>query len=122
MTDTSHYFGNDIGFSATGDDSLATGPLELEQRVMRGLLTNKEDDPFNPTYGAGLGSYIGQALTPEKYAQLESDALTVVMTEPSVQKLPLPTVSLQFSGTDMLSMTISYIYAPTGQARAISFP
>lgn len=120
--DINHYFGTDVSFSSAGDDALVSGALELEQRIFRGLLTNKADDPFNPNYGAGLGSYIGQAVTPEKYAQLESDTLKVVMIEQDVQKLPLPKVSLNFSGNDLLSLTLAYFYAPTGQSRAVTFP
>ena len=55
MTDAYHFWGKDVGFSASGDDLPADGAMEMEQRILRGLLTNPGDDPFNPTYGAGIG-------------------------------------------------------------------
>jgi phage baseplate assembly protein W len=118
--DTAHFFGQDMQFSATGDDLLSDGALEMEQRIFRGLMTNPGDDPFNPTYGAGIGSYIGQALSPEKFASLKAAILAVVMTEPNVQKLPLPDITYQADQNSFLSATIQYVYAPTGQTRAIT--
>lgn len=119
--DSYHFWGQDTQFSASGDDLTVDGALELEQRILRGLLTNPLDDPFNPSYGAGLGRYIGQALTPERYAEIQSAILQVVLTEPAVQKLPAPVVALQADqGGGFLSATISYAYAPTGQPRTIT--
>ena len=120
MVDSAHFWGNDTGFSASGDDLLADGALELEQRILRGLLTNPLDDPFNPLYGKGIGRYIGQALTPEKRTQIQADIMSVVMIEPDVQKIPLPNITYQADNNSYLSATISYIYTPTGQARAIT--
>lgn len=123
MTDSNHFWGQDTAFSASGDDLTADGALELEQRILRGLLTNPLDDPFNPTYGAGLGRYIGQALTPEKYAEIRAGIMKVVLTEPDVQKAPLPDIEYQADqANSFLSATIKFIYAPTGQTRAITAP
>ena len=122
MTDTYHFFGQDIDFTAAGDDLPADGALELEQRIFRGLLTNPLDDPFNPSYGAGLGRYVGQALTPEKYAAIQSLIFGVIMIEADVQKTPLPKIIYQADNNSFLSATISYVYAPTGQTRAITAP
>ena len=123
MTDSYHFWGQDTQFSASADDLQVDGPLELEQRILRGLLTNPLDDPFNPTYGAGLGRHIGQPLTPERYGEIQSDILSVVLREPDVQKLPGPAVTVQpdqAGGFD--SATLSYVYAPTGQPRTITAP
>lgn len=120
--DSYHFWGQDSQFSASGDDLTVDTALEMEQRILRGLLTNPLDDPFNPTYGAGLGRYIGQTLPPERYAEIRSAILKVVMTEPDVQKTPLPDITYQTDNNSFLSATISYVYAPTGQARAITAP
>lgn len=123
MTDTAHFWGRDIDFSASGDDLLADGALELEQRILRGLLSNPGDDQFDLTYGAGLGQYVGQALTPEKYAAIQSSIMSVLMAEPDVMKIPLPNITYQADNANsFLSATISYIYAPTGQTKAITAP
>ncbi len=120
MTDAYHFWGKDVGFSASGDDLPVDGAMEMEQRILRGLLTNPGDDPFNPTYGAGIGRYVGQALTPEKKAEIEAVILSVVLTEPDVQNNPLPNITYQADSNSYLSATISYVYAPTGQTRAIT--
>ena len=109
-------------FSASGDDLLADGAIEMEQRIFRGLITAQGDDPFNPSYGAAIGSYVGEALTPEKFAALKAAILTVVLTEPDVQKLPLPDVTYQADQNSFLSASIAYVYAPTGKIRSISAP
>ena len=120
--DINHYFGQDMQFSASGDDILSDGALEMEQRIFRGLLTSPGDDPFHPKYGAGIGSYVGQALTPEKFAQLQADILAVVLTEPDVQRIPAPAITYQADQNSFLSATIQYTYKPTAQTRAITAP
>lgn len=122
MTDCYHFFGQDTQFSASGDDLLADGGVEMEQRIFRGLMTAPGDDPFHPAYGAAIGSYVGQALTPEKFAGLKAAILAVVLTEPDVQKLPSPDISYQADQNSFLSATIQYVYKPTGQTRAITAP
>lgn len=122
MTDTYHFWSQDIQFSASGDDLQADGALEIEQRILRGLLTNPLDDPFNPTYGAGLGRFVGEALSPEIYAEIQSLILKVVLTEPDIQKLPLPAIQYQSNANSFFSASIQYVYSPTGQTRTITAP
>ncbi|MHB8914420.1 MAG: hypothetical protein ACYC4K_01255 [Thiobacillus sp.] len=122
MTDSYHFFGQDTQFSASGDDLTADGALEMEQRILRGLLSNPLDDPFNPTYGAGLGRFIGQSLSTETFAEIQSLILKVVLTEPDVQKLPLPDIGYTANANSFLSATINYVYSPTGQPRTITAP
>lgn len=122
MTDTYHFCGQDIQFSAAGDDLTADGATELEQRILRGLLTNPLDDPFNPTYGAGLGRFVGVALSPEVYGEIQSLILKVVLTEPDVQKVPLPSIQYQSDTSGFFSASIAFVYAPTGQPRTITAP
>ena len=62
MTDAAHYFGSDLQFSANGDLLVADGLDESQQRILRRLLTNLKDYLWQPTYGAGLPSYIGKPL------------------------------------------------------------
>ena len=101
---------------------MSDGALEMEQRILRGLMTAPGDDPFNPKYGAAIGSYVGQALTPEKFAALKAAILTIVLTEPAVQKIPAPDITYQADQNSFLSASIAYVFKPTGQVRAISAP
>lgn len=123
MTDSYHLWGQDTQFAANGDDLVADGMDEMEQRILRGLLTCPLDDVFNPTYGACIGRYVGRALTPEKKAEIQAAMLAVVAPEADVQKLPAPTVTFQADqANSFLAATLNYIYAPTGQPRAITAP
>ena len=121
--DSYHYWGQDTQFSSSADDLLASGADELDQRILRALLTCPLDDPFNPAYGACIGRYVGQALTPEKRAEISAAALQILVTEPDVQQIPAPVVSLTADTANSFdSLTVAYVYAPTGQPRAITAP
>ena len=76
MTDAFHYFGSDLSLSATGDLLTADGLDESQQRVLRRLLTNQQDYLWQPTYGAGLPSYIG--------LPLDQAALSALIKSPDV--------------------------------------
>ena len=122
MTDIFHYVGNDTQFAANGDDLIVDGATEMEQRIFRGLITAPGDDPFNPKYGVAIGSFVGQALTPEKFAELKAGILSVVLTEPDVQKIPAPNIAYNAVQNNFLSATIQYVYSPTGQIKSITAP
>lgn len=121
MTDSYHYWGQDSQFSASADDLLASDADELDQRILRGLLTCPLDDPFHPTYGICIGQYIGKALTVELKAEITAAALSILVTEPNVQQMPAPTVDFQADTANSFdSMTVNYIYAPTNQPRTVT--
>ena len=122
MTDIFHYVGNDTQFAANGDDLIVDGATEMEQRIFRGLITAPGDDPFNPKYGVAIGSFVGQALTPEKFAELKAGILSVVLTEPDVQKIPAPNIAYNAVQNNFLSAIIQYVYSPTGQIKSITAP
>jgi phage baseplate assembly protein W len=121
MTDEFHWWGQDTQFSAAGDDLLASGVAELNQRMVRALLTPPGSYIWHPTYGAGLGRFVGHALSPEEFAEIKALILAVVMVEPDVQKQPPPSIAYQADATGLLSVTINYIYAPTGVPQTLSF-
>lgn len=119
--DQFHWWGQDIQFSASGDDLLATGVTELNQRIVRALLTPPGQYIWHPTYGAGLGQFVGHALSAEELALIESRINSVLATEPDVQKQPPATFTYQHDASGLLSVTIQYIYAPTGVLQSLSF-
>jgi phage baseplate assembly protein W len=121
MPDEFHWWGQDTQFSASGDDLLASGVTELNQRMVRALLTPPGTYIWHPTYGAGLGRFVGHALSPEEFAEIKSLITAVVMVEPDVQKQPAPNITFQSDATGLLSVTINYIYAPTGVPQALTF-
>ncbi|QBQ97906.1 phage tail protein [Paraburkholderia pallida] len=121
MADSFQWFGQDIQFTSRGDDLLATGVTELNQRIVRALLTPPGTYIWHPTYGAGLGRFVGHALSAEEFAEIKSLINSVLVTEPDVQKQPPPTFTYQNDATGLLSVTIQYIYAPNGVPQTLAF-
>lgn len=121
MTDAAHWWGQDIQFSASGDSLLATGVTELNQRILRALLTPPGTYIWHPTYGAGLGRFVGHALSVEEFALIKSLINAALAVEPDVQKQPPPTLTYQNDATGLLSVAINYIYAPTGVSQTLNF-
>jgi Phage baseplate assembly protein W len=121
MSDEFHWWGQDTQFSASGSSSIASGVTELNQRIIRALLTPPGTYIWHPTYGAGLGRFVGRALSVEEYALIKSLIFSVVMVEPDVQKQPPPTITYQADATGLLSAAINYIYAPTGVPQTLNF-
>ena len=60
MADLSLPWGGDLALSSTAGLALVDGSQLTQQRLVRRLLTNPGDDPFDVTYGAGLGRFVGR--------------------------------------------------------------
>jgi len=117
-----HWYGLDIQFAANGDDASASGILEINQRIVRELMTAPGDYVWEPDYGAGLGRYVGQALSRPKFAELKALITSIVTKQPDVQRQPAPQVTFQSDATGLLSTQIIYVYAPTRQPVTIVAP
>lgn len=122
MSTEFHWYGLDIQFSAAGDDASASAILEINQLIVRELMTNPGDYIFAPEYGAGLGQYIGKALSSDKLSTLTAIITAIVLKQPAVQKTPGPTITFQSDATGILSTQILYIYAPSGQPVTVTAP
>ncbi|MDR3480414.1 MAG: phage tail protein [Burkholderiaceae bacterium] len=122
MSSEYHWFGLDIQFAANGDDASASGIAEINQRIVRELMTAPGDYVWQPNYGAGLGRYIGVALSAEKYAEVTALIRSIVVKQPDVQRLPAPAITFQADATGLLSTQIVYTYAPTGQPVTVFAP
>lgn len=117
-----HWFGLDTQFAATGDSALASDIIEINQRIVRELMTAPGDYIWQPAYGAGLGRYIGQALSTEKFAEITGLIRSIVVKQRDVQRTPGPTITFQSDATGLLSAQIIYVYAPTGQSVTVTAP
>jgi hypothetical protein len=91
MPDVSHYIGSDIAASANGDILLADSLVLSQQNILRRLLTNPGDYIWQPTYGAGLPSKIGQAVD---IASVKSIILANMLLENSVARNPAPVINV----------------------------
>lgn len=96
LCDIDHTFGQDIGVTATGDIAVVSKSSRTIQRIIRRLLTalttaQSSAYPWEPTYGAGLGAKIGDALD---VRAIRGIVLSQMLMEPSVAKIPAPAVSV----------------------------
>jgi len=90
----------DLSAGATGDIAVVPVQSEVQQRLIRGLLTNPGDYIWHTKYGAGLGSYVG-----ERYSQnfIEGAVLNQLKFEPLVMATPAPSVQINLSLAGSLS-------------------
>lgn len=121
MSALAHYFKQDLSWSSSGDLAVATDIQELEQRVLRGLMTSPGNYIFAPLYGAGLGRYVGIALSGSLKNQIIGLIKSVLVLEPDIQKSPAPIINLNSDANGFTGVMINYIYTPTGQAQTIVY-
>jgi len=125
LADLSHYFGGDLSSSNIGDLATATGTLRGQQRVLRRLLTNPAtattpgDYISEPTYGAGLPSFIGKTLD---IAKLRALIIAQMLLEDSVAATPTPVVTITTNNdVTEISVQINYNDQPSNKPVVLSF-
>jgi hypothetical protein len=89
MLDISHYWGEDLGIGPTGDLGLAAGSPQVQQRILRRLLTNPGDYIWEIGYGAGLSAFVGGTATGSEVGAIIRSQL---LKESSVASSPEPLV------------------------------
>ena len=94
MYDVYLEWGADLAAGSTGDLALVDGPTQINQRVLRRLLTNAGDYIWNPDYGGGLGMFVGSTTTP---TDIEAVIRTQIALERSIPAIPTPSVSVKTS-------------------------
>jgi hypothetical protein len=122
MADLFHQWGSDLGFGPTGDLAIVTGPSLGQQRVLRRLLTSLLDYIWQPAYGAGLASFIGQ---PANVLQIRATIRSQIFKEETVAQNPEPTIDVTLNpggAAGDVYVHILYVDAQTGQTQVLSFP
>ncbi len=104
MADYSLPWGGDLSLSPTAGLALFDGAALTEQRLIRRLLTNPGDDPWNTTYGGGLGRFVGQPVNVPALTALISDQALLEATVASVTS-----VTVVQDGLGSVSATIVYV-------------
>ena len=104
MADFSLPWGGDLSLSPTAGLALVSGAVLTEQRLIRRLLTNPGDDPWNPGYGAGLGRFVGQPVNTAALSALISEQALLEATVASVTS-----VAVVQDGLGTVSATIVYV-------------
>lgn len=121
ISDLYHWYGGDQQISNGGDLLTVSGTVRGEQRVLRRLLTNPGTYLFEPTYGAGLPSYIGKTLD---IAKIQALCISQMLLEDAVvAKSPAPVVKISQSVNDFtsISVVISYNDQPSNAPVVLQF-
>jgi len=111
IVDLFHYYGGDLQLSPTGGLALASGASLTDQTVVRFVLTNPGDDPFNPTWGLGAAKMVGQV---EAVVQVQALVLAGLKTLSIIDQTQPITVSASLDDVGDLNVSMQYIDAGTG--------
>lgn len=118
-------YGNDLVLE-NGDLKVASDQQLSEQRIIRRLLTvpievaNPPDYFDHPTYGAGVGKFIGQNETPDLIAKIKGIITSQMYLEQTVGKNPAP--KIEISGLpNQINCKITYTYALTNNQAVVQF-
>jgi hypothetical protein len=113
-----HYIGGDLQFGSNGDLQTVTSVQESQQRILRRLLTNPQDYIWQPDYGAGIGSWIGQ---PIDEVGMKSMIVTQMFLEASVIQNPRPQVDFIANVGGTITAGIRYVESDSNQPTTLSF-
>jgi len=113
-------WGNDLRVGPTGDILAIPREDELDQRLIRRLLTNSGDYYWSVDYGGGLGAYVGRPASPEV---LQDVILGQLRLETSIQQDPQPGVVIAAaSPANLNTVSVSIIYQPVGSEVTKTMP
>lgn len=116
-----HWYGNDLQVSASGTLATASPLDDCTQRILRALLTAAGDYIWHVSYGIGAGQYVGRGLSPAVLQTIKAAFRGQILSDPDVARNPAPTLAFNTSAPNVLGVTISYNFAPTGQLQTLSF-
>ncbi len=117
MADLSHLVGGDLSIGSGGSLSIVEGSAATQQRVLRRLLTSTGSYIWQPAYGAGLPSLVGQVASTQQVAAIIK---TQMMLEPAVATTPEPSVRVQLGALGDISAAISYSDTDTGLVETLN--
>jgi hypothetical protein len=118
MSDAFLTWGGDLQVNAAGDVAVASDLDLSQQRILRRLLTNLQDYIWQPDYGAGLGSFVGQ---PASEPIIEATIRNQMLLEPTVLQMPPPTVSVLVQPNSQVFVDVGYVESSTGSLQYLSF-
>jgi hypothetical protein len=111
-------WGGDLSVGPSGDIAVAPVQTEIQQRLVRRLLTSSGDYIWHTDYGAGLGKYVGETYVPNLIEgtilnQLQYEKLIAISPSPSVQ------INQSLAG-DFSTISVTVQYQVTGTFTATS--
>jgi hypothetical protein len=114
-------WGGDLSIGPSGDIGVSQVQTNVQQRVIRRLLTNPGDYIWHIDYGAGLGSYVGEPYSP---TFIEGTILNQLQHEALVATTPAPTIEtdqLGPSSSSASSIKVQYQVAGTAVSQSVFF-
>jgi hypothetical protein len=127
-------WGGDFSVDATGDLVLATdilnAPTATQQRIYRLLMTNPRffdannnpisfpGDLFASTYGSGIRALVGQMITPQLTALIQTQIVNALMSDPTIARSPAPVVTVTNVGSNTIQVSLTCT-AVTGEVVTI---
>lgn len=113
--------GSDIKYDVTNSILTVDGTDKTEQRIMRRLMTNPGDYFWHPKFGVGLPARVGTNLTSPIISAMRADCISQIAQTDGVAAFPAPTVAIQQTGINEITVTIGYTDSTTNESRVISF-
>lgn len=118
MIDVTHYIGDDLQVSSTGDLALADTTTSGQQKVLRRLLTGLTDYIWHQDYGSGLPTVVGSTMDANAIKALIQASLAlesdVVLADPPAAIIITPI-------TNGVAIQIMYVDADTGLTVPLAF-
>ena len=117
----SQNFGNDISLNSSGDIQQSSKTDLANQSIIRRLLTNPGEYIWHPTYGAGIGRFVGENLSSENFDNIKNIITSQMLMESTVAQFPLPKITLSSTNGTVLICDITYYDAILKNPETISF-
>ena len=116
MNDLFLDWGGDLMIGTSGDIAIAPGSDTIRQRIFRRLLTNAGDYIWNLEFGAGLGQFVGAAVSP---AEIEAAIRGQLSKDSAVPSDPPPTVSAKVADAATGTIVANLTYTEPGSDKSI---
>ena len=118
MTDASLLWGTDLDPSPVGDIAVVNDAALGQQRLLRRLLTNPGDYLWQPSYGAGLGQFVGR---PYDVSDVKAAIRSQIFQEKIVARTPEPKIDAEVSQDGTVYVKITYVESTSGSSQLLSF-
>ena len=119
MADLYHMIGGDLALDATGDLLTVDGPVMVQQRILRRLLTPTASYLWQLDYGGNLPAFVG---TPANAQRIAAVIRAQVLLEDGVAQVPVPVVGVRAQPNGTVTATIRYADADTGETMILTCP
>lgn len=114
-------YGGDILLTPARSIAVATGVDGVNQRILRRVISAAGNYLWHPKEGVGAGKDVGAVPNQQTLSRIKARINGAVLYDDDVAKSPAPMITFDTKIANLLSVTIKYTYAPTGQLQTLSF-